>query len=50
MLNQRKRKWKIKHTVKISALPLVGDDRIEFINTANEVFEEVLERLEPEKP
>ncbi len=37
-------------TVKITALPLVGKDRIEFVNMANEVFEEVLERLEPENP
>jgi hypothetical protein len=46
----KKNEMENKITVKITALPLVGDDRIEFINTANEVFEEVLERLEPENP
>lgn len=46
----KKKEMDIKPNVKITALPLVGEDRIEFINTANEVFEEVLERLEPENP
>ncbi|MFC4213353.1 hypothetical protein ACFOWA_19330 [Pedobacter lithocola] len=39
-----------KSTVQISALPLVGADRIEFIETANSVFEDVLYRIEPENP
>ncbi len=35
---------------KISVLPLEGEDRIEFIKTANEVFEYVIDRIEPQRP
>jgi hypothetical protein len=34
----------------ITALPLADSDRAEFIETANEVFEAVLERIEAENP
>ncbi|ETZ20180.1 hypothetical protein N824_08180 [Pedobacter sp. V48] len=37
-------------TVKITALPLDGAERIEFISTANSVFEQVLQRIEPQHP
>lgn len=46
----KKNEMENKITGKITALPLVGEERIEFINAANEVFEKVLERLEPENP
>lgn len=31
----------------ITSLPLSGDERAEFIRTANHVFESVIERIEP---
>lgn len=34
----------------ISELPLVGADRLEFIRTANSVFDRVLESIKPEHP
>ena len=37
-------------TEKISSLPLEKDDWKEFIETANHVFENVLDRIEPERP
>jgi hypothetical protein len=46
----KSKKMKNKPSAQISALPLVGADRIEFIETANSVFEYVLDRLEPENP
>ncbi|WP_199120293.1 hypothetical protein [Pedobacter sp. ASV28] len=46
----KKKEMENKITAKITALPLMGEDRIEFIKTANEVFEHVIERLEPENP
>lgn len=36
--------------VQISALPLAGTDRKKFIKTADLVFQNVLERIEPENP
>jgi hypothetical protein len=48
--NQITKPKKMKTTVQISALPLVGTDRIEFIETANSVFENVLDRIEPRHP
>lgn len=41
---------KMNSSVQITNLPLEGEDRVEFIRTANLVFERVLERLEPENP
>jgi hypothetical protein len=41
---------KTKTTLQISTLPLIGADRTEFITIANSVFENVLERVEPEHP
>ncbi|WP_293312315.1 hypothetical protein [Pedobacter sp. UBA5917] len=37
-------------TTKISSLPLNKDDREEFITAANQAFERVFERIEPENP
>ena len=37
-------------TVKISALPLIGADRKEFIEAANEKFEDLVQMMEPEHP
>lgn len=37
-------------TVKISSLPLTGEDRKDFIKIANSSFERVFERIEPENP
>ncbi|MDQ6530534.1 hypothetical protein [Flavobacterium sp. LHD-85] len=49
--NSKPKKEKMKKTpVQISALPLVGEYRLEFIRTANVVFEKVLSRIEPKNP
>lgn len=37
-------------TAKISSLPLADDDREEFIKTANQSFERVFSRIEPDNP
>jgi hypothetical protein len=37
-------------TVKITSLPLDKDDREEFIKAANQAFERVFERIEPDNP
>lgn len=50
IVKPKKKEMENRTIVKITALPLVGEERIKFISTANEVFEEVLERLEPENP
>ncbi len=50
IIKPRKKKMKNKSTVQISALPLVGADRMEFIRTANSSFERVIDRIEPENP
>ncbi|KSV67275.1 hypothetical protein N182_34145 [Sinorhizobium sp. GL2] len=34
----------------ITSLPLSGDDRAEFVRAANAVFENVIERIEPNHP
>ena len=36
--------------VQITSLPLSKDDRIEFVDTANSVFESVMRRMEPRNP
>jgi hypothetical protein len=41
---------KKKSTAKILSLPLTGANRKKFIDTANSVFESVMERVEPEHP
>lgn len=41
---------KKKSTAQISALPLVGADRIKFLETAELVFERVMQRVEPDHP
>jgi hypothetical protein len=38
------------HTAKISSLPLNKDDREELITVANQVFERIFERIEPDNP
>jgi len=43
-------KKKKKTAVQITALPLVGTNRKKFIETANLVFEHVIERIEPQRP
>lgn len=48
--NQVTKRKKRKSSAKISALPLVGANRKNFIKTVNLVFEKVLERIEPEHP
>lgn len=48
--NQATEPKKRKSSAKISALPLVGANRKKFIKTANSVFEDVLERIEPGHP
>jgi hypothetical protein len=48
--NQIIKPKKMKTTVQISTLPLVGADRTEFIETANSSFERVFDRIEPENP
>lgn len=50
IIKPRKTEMKNKTTVQISTLPLVGADRVEFIETANLVFENVLDRIEPQNP
>jgi len=37
-------------TAKISSLPLTKEDREEFVNAANQSFERVFDRVEPENP
>jgi hypothetical protein len=37
-------------TAKISSLPLVNDDREEFIKAANQAFERIFRRIEPDNP
>lgn len=39
-----------KSSVQICVLPLVGDDRLEFIRTADLIFEKVLSTIEPKNP
>jgi hypothetical protein len=46
----KKKEMENKITVKITALPLVREDRIEFIKMANSAFENVLNTIEPENP
>ncbi len=46
----KKKEMENKIAVKITALPLVGEDRMEFIALANQEFERVFERIEPENP
>lgn len=48
--NQIIKPKKMKATMQIKALPLVGEVRTEFIKTANLVFEKVLQRIEAEHP
>jgi len=48
--NGKPKKRMNKAPVQIVALPLVGDERLEFIKTANVVFEKVLSRVEPKHP
>lgn len=50
IIKSKKKKMKNKTSVQIFALPLAGLDRIEFIETANSVFEKVLDRVEPKHP
>jgi hypothetical protein len=50
IIKPRKKKMKNTTTVQISALPLVSEDRMEFIKTANSSFERVFDRIEPENP
>lgn len=48
--NQIIKPKKIKSGVKISALPLIGADRKEAIEIANNKFEDILQRIEPRHP
>ena len=48
--NSKPKKKMKKTPIQISALPIVGDERLEFIKTANVVFEKVLSRIEPKYP
>jgi hypothetical protein len=48
--NQPAKLTKKKSTAKIRSLPLTGANRKKFIETANSVFEHVIERVEPEHP
>ncbi|QIL42374.1 hypothetical protein G7074_25805 [Pedobacter sp. HDW13] len=50
IIKPKKIEEKMKTTVQISALPLVGADRNEFIEVANAKFEDVLDRIEAENP
>lgn len=50
VINQIIEPMKKKSTVQISALPLVGADRIKFLETAELVFERVMQRVEPDHP
>ncbi|MCP2025742.1 hypothetical protein L1276_000882 [Flavobacterium sp. HSC-32F16] len=48
--NQIFKPMKIKNNLQISALPLAGADRIEFLETAESAFERVMQRVEPDHP
>jgi len=48
--NQPIKSMKKKSTARILSLPLTGANRKKFIDTANSVFEHVIERVEPEHP
>lgn len=48
--NQISKPMKKKNNVQISALPLAGADRIEFLETAELGFERVMQRVEPDHP
>lgn len=48
--NQIIKPKKRKNAIKISALPLIGADRQEFIEVANRKFEDILQMMEPRHP
>lgn len=50
IIESKQKKMDKRSTEQISSLPLVGADRLEFIRTANSVFENVLKRIEPKHP
>lgn len=49
-INQIIQSMKKENTLQITALPLVGADRIKFLETAKLTFERVIQRVEPEHP
>lgn len=50
IIKPKEKEKKNKTVVQISALPLTGADRIEFLEVANERFEDVLKTIEPGHP
>ncbi|MBZ4036755.1 hypothetical protein K6T82_18435 [Flavobacterium sp. 17A] len=48
--NQKIKTMENKSKIQITSLPLTGKDHAEFINVANEVFENALQRIEHEHP
>lgn len=50
VISQIIKPMKKKNNLQISALPLVGADRIEFLETAELAFERIMKRVEPDHP